>query len=143
MGTPGIREILGWYGSDSPGTLTNLARILNHGKLDGIIKVKLPTAVSEQEPSRAVYERENIAIGTLEWRVRHVVESAFEGRRIVIFSGGPTEPKEKIFQEATVIRDGGGFGSIVGRNSLQRTKDRAVEFLDKTIAIYGGLPQLI
>src|SRR5271169_981928 len=30
-----VREILGWYGSDNPGTLTNLARLLNHGRLAG------------------------------------------------------------------------------------------------------------
>ena len=35
MNTPKVKEILGWYGSDSPGTLTNLARLLNHGKLGG------------------------------------------------------------------------------------------------------------
>jgi fructose-bisphosphate aldolase, class I len=30
-----IKGILSWYGSNNPGTLTNLARLLNHGKLAG------------------------------------------------------------------------------------------------------------
>src|SRR5438874_10814314 len=30
-----VREILSWYGSDNPGTLTNLARLLNAGTLAG------------------------------------------------------------------------------------------------------------
>src|SRR5205814_5379603 len=30
-----VREILGWYASDDPGTRTNLARLLNHGRLGG------------------------------------------------------------------------------------------------------------
>ena len=30
-----VREILSWYGSDNPGTLTNLARLLTHGRLAG------------------------------------------------------------------------------------------------------------
>jgi class I fructose-bisphosphate aldolase len=30
-----VREILSWYGSDNPGTLTNLARLLNAGALAG------------------------------------------------------------------------------------------------------------
>ena len=30
-----IREILSWYGSDNAGTRTNLARLLNHGRLAG------------------------------------------------------------------------------------------------------------
>ena len=35
MSTPRVKEILGWYGADNPGTLTNLARLLNHGTLAG------------------------------------------------------------------------------------------------------------
>src|SRR5271165_7664084 len=35
MNTPRVKEILSWYGSDNPGTLNNLARLLNHGKLAG------------------------------------------------------------------------------------------------------------
>ena len=35
MNTPRVKEILSWYGSDNPGTLTNLAKIMNHGKLAG------------------------------------------------------------------------------------------------------------
>lgn len=37
--TPRVREILSWYGSDNPGTLTNLARIMNHGRLAGTGKM--------------------------------------------------------------------------------------------------------
>src|SRR5580658_6520005 len=35
MNTPRVKEILSWYGSDNPGTLNNLAKLLNHGKLAG------------------------------------------------------------------------------------------------------------
>ena len=37
--TPRVKEILSWYGADSPGTLTNLARLLNHGRLAGTGKL--------------------------------------------------------------------------------------------------------
>jgi hypothetical protein len=37
--TPRVREILSWYGADSAGTLTNLARLLNHGRLAGTGKL--------------------------------------------------------------------------------------------------------
>ena len=37
--TPRVREILGWYGADNPGTLTNLARLLTHGRLAGTGKL--------------------------------------------------------------------------------------------------------
>src|ERR1700716_592416 len=34
-----VREILSWYPSDNPGTKTNLARRLNHGRLAGTGKM--------------------------------------------------------------------------------------------------------
>lgn len=37
--TPRVREILSWYGADNPGTLSNMARMLNHGRLAGTGKV--------------------------------------------------------------------------------------------------------
>jgi class I fructose-bisphosphate aldolase len=101
-----------------------------------IIKVKLPTAHLEQEAARKVYEKEKVPIATLTERVRHVVQCAFGGRRIVIFSGGPTNSDEAVYQEVTAIRDGGGFGSIIGRNSFQRKKEQALQFLDKIMTIY-------
>ncbi|MBI5505641.1 MAG: class I fructose-bisphosphate aldolase [Deltaproteobacteria bacterium] len=103
-----------------------------------IIKVKPPTAFIEQGDAKKVYEKEKVAIATLSERVAHVVESAFGGRRIVIFSGGAKGADEKIFDECKGIRDGGGFGSIIGRNSFQRPKKEALEFLAKVMAIYKG-----
>ncbi|HEU4401442.1 MAG TPA: class I fructose-bisphosphate aldolase [Candidatus Polarisedimenticolia bacterium] len=103
-----------------------------------IIKVKLPTAHLAQEAARKVYEKEKVPTGTLADRVRHVVQSAFDGRRIVIFSGGPAESEEKILEEVRAIRDGGGFGSIIGRNSFQRRKPDALRLLDALMKIYAG-----
>ena len=103
-----------------------------------VIKVKPPTAHIEQEAARKVYEKEHIPIGTLAERVRHVVQSAFNGRRIVIFSGGPAETDEKLLGEIRAIRDGGGFGSIIGRNSFQRKKPDALRLLDTVMKIHAG-----
>jgi class I fructose-bisphosphate aldolase len=66
------------------------------------------------------------------------VQSAFNGRRIVIFSGGPKEDDEALFAEGRAIRDGGGFGSIIGRNSFQRDKAAALRLLDQMVRIYQG-----
>jgi class I fructose-bisphosphate aldolase len=101
-----------------------------------IIKVKLPSAHLEQEAARKVYEKEKVPIATLTERVRNVVQCAFNGRRILIFSGGATASDDAVFKEVTAIRDGGGFGSIIGRNSFQRKKEQALQFLDKIITIY-------
>ena len=103
-----------------------------------IIKVKLPTDYVEQGAAKKVYEAEQIPIKTLPERVRHVVHSAFDGRRIVIFSGGAKSADTNVFEEARAIRDGGGFGSIIGRNSFQRPKAEAVKFLQTVIGIYAG-----
>jgi fructose-bisphosphate aldolase, class I len=103
-----------------------------------IIKVKLPTAHIEQDAARKVYEKERIPIGSLTERVRHVVEAAFGGRRIVIFSGGAKTGDAELLEQAKAIRDGGGFGSIMGRNSFQRPKDDAVKLLHGIMEIYKG-----
>jgi class I fructose-bisphosphate aldolase len=102
-----------------------------------IIKVKLPTDHLEQEAARKVYEKEKVPISTLADRVKHVVQCTFGGRRIVIFSGGPASSDQTVFEEVTAIRQGGGFGSIIGRNSFQRQKEQALQFLGKIISIYG------
>jgi fructose-bisphosphate aldolase, class I len=103
-----------------------------------VVKVKAPTAHIEQDAARKVYESERIPIGTLTERVRHVVQSAFDGRRIVIFSGGEAKGNDAMFDEIRAIRDGGGFGSIIGRNSFQRPKKDALDFLGTVMDIYAG-----
>jgi class I fructose-bisphosphate aldolase len=103
-----------------------------------IIKVKPPSAHIAQDAARKVYEKHNIPIGTLAERIGHVVQSAFNGRRVVIFSGGEAKADDAVFDELRSIRDGGGFGSIIGRNSFQRPWDDALAFLDKAFSIYEG-----
>jgi len=104
-----------------------------------VIKVKPPTEHIEQAEAKKAYEKAQVPMGTMAERIRHVVQSAFDGRRIVIFSGGATkEDDEALFTEYRGIRDGGGFGSIIGRNSLQRPRDRALKFLDTVMKIYAG-----
>jgi len=103
-----------------------------------VIKVKLPTAHLEQAAAKKVYEAEHVPIKTLSERVRHVVQSSFDGRRIVIFSGGAKSDDKNVFEEARAIRDGGGFGSIIGRNSFQRPRADAIKFLHTIIGIYSG-----
>ncbi|HWD18219.1 MAG TPA: class I fructose-bisphosphate aldolase [Verrucomicrobiae bacterium] len=102
-----------------------------------IIKVKLPTAFLEQAAAKKVYEKEKVNISTLADRVKHVVQCTFGGRRIVIFSGGAANTDDVVFQEVKAIHDGGGFGSIIGRNSFQRKHDEALKFLDRIMSIYG------
>ncbi len=104
-----------------------------------LIKVKLPSAHLELPDARKVYEAQNIPRATLAERVRHVVQSTFNGRRIVIFSGGAKkEDDQAILDEARAIRDGGGFGSIIGRNSFQRKREDALRLLDAMVRIYQG-----
>ncbi|MEM7449280.1 MAG: class I fructose-bisphosphate aldolase [Myxococcota bacterium] len=99
-----------------------------------IIKVKPPTDHVYQEAARKNYE--SIPHSTLEERVRHVVQSAFDGRRIVIFSGGPAKATEDVLDEVRAIAKGGGFGSIVGRNAFQRTPKEGAELLQSIMQIF-------
>ena len=104
-----------------------------------VIKVKLPSAYIEQEAAKKVYTKEQVPTGTLAERVRHVVQATFNGRRIVIFSGGALqEQDEAVFDEVRAIRQGGGFGSIIGRNSFQRRRAEALKFLKTIMEIYGA-----
>lgn len=103
-----------------------------------IIKVKPPTAFVEQPEAKKVFEKYQIPTATLADRIRHVVQGAFNGKRIVIFSGGAAKDDTAIFDEVRGIRDGGGFGSIIGRNSFQRPKAQALEFLSTVMQIYAG-----
>src|SRR3954468_23375589 len=101
-----------------------------------IIKVKLPSAHIEQPDAKNAYE------GT-DWsaqadRVRHVVKSCFNGRRMVVFSGGAAKGADAVFQDARDIRAGGGNGSIIGRNAFQRSREDALEMLDRLVRIYKG-----
>ena len=103
-----------------------------------IIKVKLPSAYIEQDEARKVYEEQHIPRETLTERVQHVLQGTFNGRRIVIFSGGAKTDDATVLDEARAIRAGGGFGSIIGRNSFQRDRASALKLLDNMIRIYKG-----
>ena len=104
-----------------------------------VIKVKLPSDYLEQPEAKKAYEKANVPRATLAERVRHVVQATFDGHRILIFSGGPKKDNDDaVFDEARAIRDGGGFGSIIGRNSFQRPKEHALKFLETIMKIYAG-----
>lgn len=103
-----------------------------------IIKVKPPTAHLEQEAARKVYEAQGIKVSTLADRARHVVNSSFNGRRIVIFSGGEAKGTEDILAEVSQLAQGGAFGSIMGRNAFQRPKKEAIQLLHKVMETFAG-----
>jgi class I fructose-bisphosphate aldolase len=103
-----------------------------------VVKVKPPTEFIYQPEAQKVFEKYNIPIRTLADRVRHVVQSAFNGHRIVIFSGGEAKSTEEILQEVRGLRDGGAFGSIMGRNSFQRPHDEAVKLLRDVMDVFAG-----
>ena len=103
-----------------------------------IIKVKLPTDFIEQDEAKKVYQKENINIATQADRVRHIVQAVFNGKRLVIFSGGAMKGADSVYQDAQDIYDGGGNGQIIGRNTFQRPREQALEMLDRIIGIFLG-----
>ncbi len=103
-----------------------------------IIKVKLPTDHLELPEAKKVYEEKKIPIKTQAERVRHIMKCCFAGRRLVVFSGGATKGDESVYEDARAIFEGGGNGSIIGRNAFQRPREEALEMLDKIMQIYLG-----
>lgn len=101
-----------------------------------IIKVKLSSDHLSLPEAKKVYEDEKIDISSQAERVRDVMKSALNGRRIVVFSGGSKKGIESVYDDARAIRDGGGNGSIIGRNSFQRNYPEALEMLNNLIKIY-------
>jgi fructose-bisphosphate aldolase, class I len=102
-----------------------------------IIKVKPPTSYLENKEAKKVYLEKNIPIETLAERIAHVKQACFNGKRIVVFSGGANKSLESLYEEAKEIRLGGGNGSIIGRNSFQRPKEDALKMLNEIINIYS------
>lgn len=103
-----------------------------------IVKVKPPTAHIEQAEAKKVYAAQQIRVDTLTDRAKHVVESCFDGRRIVIFSGGAAKGTEDVIEEVKGLAAGGAFGSIMGRNAFQRPKDEAIKLLHDVMDAYKG-----
>jgi class I fructose-bisphosphate aldolase len=103
-----------------------------------IIKVKPPTSHVEQSDAQKVYKQQNIRIDKMSDRIRHVIESSFNGRRIVIFSGGEAKSTEDLLKEVKEMASGGAFGSIMGRNAFQRPRKEAVALLKNVMAAFAG-----
>ena len=103
-----------------------------------IIKVKPPTSYIEQDEAKKVYLSENIPISSLNERIKHVVQSCFNGKRLVVFSGGSSKDKESLLEEIKELYLGGASGSIIGRNSFQRPYTEAIALLNQIIDIYKG-----
>jgi len=99
-----------------------------------VVKVKPPTAHLGRDDAKKYYAE--IATETLEERVRHVKQAAFDGRRLVIFSGGSAKGYDDVVDEIRGIHAGGGDGSIMGRNAFQRPFDEACKLLGEVMDIY-------
>ena len=103
-----------------------------------IIKVKPPTDVLSLDAAKKVYIERKIDGSDLAKRISHVVQACFNGRRLVVFSGGEAKGTDALLAEARAIHAGGGNGSIVGRNAFQRPKDEALKLLGQMIEVYKG-----
>ena len=103
-----------------------------------IIKIKLSSDHLSLSEAKKVYESEGIDISDQAARVRHCMQASFDGRRIVVFSGGSKKGADSVYDDARAIRDGGGNGSIIGRNTFQRERGEALDMLGKIIDIYKG-----
>lgn len=101
-----------------------------------VIKIKPPTDHIEQAEAKKVFEKYNIPVKTLPDRVRHCIQSAFNGKRIVIFSGGEAKGTPELLAQVKDLAAGGAFGSIMGRNAFQRPRAEALDLLKNVMDIF-------
>jgi class I fructose-bisphosphate aldolase len=99
-----------------------------------IVKVKPPSAHIAQTEALKMYE--GIGKTSLRERIAHVVQSCFQGRRLVVFSGGAAKGEKELLDEIREIALGGGSGSIVGRNAFQREEGEALRLFKEIEGIY-------
>jgi class I fructose-bisphosphate aldolase len=105
-----------------------------------IVKVKPPTAHLEQDEAKKIYEKHQIPVSTLTERARHVVQTTFNGKRIVIFSGGEAKATDALLSDVKELAAGGAFGSIMGRNAFQRPRAEALKLLADVMAAFKNAP---
>lgn len=101
-----------------------------------IIKVKPPTEHIGLDAARKAYEK--VDISTMAKRIEHVVQSCFNGRRLVVFSGGEATDSASLLDTVRALSDGGASGSIIGRNAFTRPRDEALALLSQIVGIYQG-----
>jgi class I fructose-bisphosphate aldolase len=99
-----------------------------------IIKVKPPSKTVEMALAKDVYSKGDFE--ELSKRIEHIMQAAFAGQRLVVFSGGDAKTETEIYKEVEAIKNGGGNGSIIGRNSFQRPYEEALKLLSNIIEIY-------
>lgn len=107
-----------------------------------IIKVK-PPFNSDENGNALVLDKKNnsqlLNIKSLEERIKIVKRACFNGKRLVVFSGGETKTEEDLLNQIKVIAHGGADGSIVGRNMFQRQKNEALKLASKIVEIYKNV----
>ena len=104
-----------------------------------IIKVKPPKAGVDLAAAKEAYEKAEVPMDTLAERIapRDAGDASPAGGWSCSRAARPRAPRACSTRSAQ-IRDGGGHGSIIGRNSFQRPKAQALELLDQVVKIYLG-----
>lgn len=101
-----------------------------------IIKVKLPSGHIAYDA--AAYK--HVVRSAMSDRVRHIMQCAFDGQRIVLFSGGETKDDADVLSDVQAIAEGGGCGSMMARNLFQRSMQESQNLIDQIMTIYSGIP---
>ena len=101
-----------------------------------IIKVKPPSSSVTNSELKKQYSEFFSNIDSLSERIKHIKKSAFNSKKLVVFSGGNAKGTQEMLEEIEQIKNGGGNGSIIGRNTFQRPRAEALQLLQSVINIY-------
>jgi class I fructose-bisphosphate aldolase len=102
-----------------------------------IIKVKPPTDLIDLDAAKPTYEKAKLPTAALSDRIRHVMQCCFNGKRLVVFSGGDARDTDGLVKDIREIAKGGASGSIIGRNSFQRPREEALALLSTVVGIFS------
>ena len=98
-----------------------------------IVKVKLPSAHIETTQAQELLGDAPLPLNE---RIEYIVKSCFDGKRIVIFSGGEAKDEEELLSEIKVIAESRAHGSIVGRNVFKRPRREALSLVKRMVECY-------
>lgn len=103
-----------------------------------IVCVSTPNSNLELDGSKTIYAENGIKVNQLVDRVRHVVQSSFNGKRIVIFSEDELVEESQYLQEAREMARGGSFGRMLSKEAFQQSKVKTLQLFRNVMDAYIG-----
>jgi len=134
VGLPLVINITGGAKADMDKVAASIQAYSNMGA--HIVVASAPTDSFSKDEVKKLYQTKRVRTAKLYDRVKHCLDCALGGKRLVLFQATSSLAHEDLVNEAKEIARGGGFGSMIGLLALQKTKQEAVELFDQMAQCY-------